>query len=305
LTTTISETNLLANTFIITFEIVFSSLYAGIMIDSFMISVIIPTYNEERDISKCLESLRAQSYKNIEIIIVDDGSMDTTLSQIKKFPVKVLTQPHFGPALARNLGASKARGKILVFVDADMTFGKDFVKNLVKPIMGGKTIGTFSKEEYVSNYDNVWSRCWNINKNLSKDKMHPDNYPDTQDVFRAILKSEFDKVGGFDSVGYNDDWTLARKLKTQAVNAPEAIFFHQNPDTLTEVWQQASWIGKRKYKSRFVALIRTSLPISILVGLIKSIYYKNFYFIIFKTIFDLAVFISILKSFLPGYSVVK
>lgn len=285
------------------------------MIDSLMkriishlVSVIIPTYNEEKDISNCLKSLLAQNYHNIEIIVVDDGSTDDTRSKIYDLgfkEIKVFEQKHFGPAIARNLGANRAKGEILVFVDADMTFDKNFIENLIEPIIEGKTIGTFSKEEYVSNWNNVWSRCWNINKNLSKNEMHPDNYPDIQDVFRAILKSKFEEVGGFDSVGYNDDWTLAKKLDIQAVNAPGAIFFHQNPDTLTEVWQQASWIGKRKYKLRLVALARASLPMSILIGLIKSIYYKNLYFIIFKMIFDLAISISILKSFLPGYSVVK
>ncbi len=250
----------------------------------------------------------AQNSNNIEIIVVDDGSTDDTRSKIYGLgfkEIKVFGQKHLGPAIARNLGASKAKGEILVFVDADMTFDKDFIESLIEPIIERKTIGTFSKEEYVSNGDNIWSRCWNINKNLPKNKMHLDNYPDTQDVFRAILKSKFDEVGGFDSVGYNDDWTLARKLKTQATNAPGAIFFHQNPGTLTEVWQQASWVGKRKYKSKLVAIVRTSLPISLLLGLIKSVFYLNPSFVVFKIVYDLAIFASVLKSFFPGYSVVK
>lgn len=266
-----------------------------------MVTVIIPIYNEQKDIVNCLNSLGQQSYSDTEIIVVDDGSTDGT--RVEK--VNLLNQSHQGPAIARNLGASKAKGDILVFVDADMTFDKDFMKNLIKPILEKKAIGTFSKEEYVANPENVWSRCWNINKNLTKNKMLPDNYPDIQPVFRAILKSRFDEVGGFDSTGYNDDWTLSKKLGIQAVNALGAIFYHRNPDTLTEVWQHASWVGKRQYKSRLAALARVSFPISLIVGIVKSITYLTPQFLIFKLIYDLAIFIAIIKSFLPGYTVVK
>ena len=282
------------------------------MTDSFMksiipqrVSVIIPSYNEERDIEKCLISLQQQTYPDLEIIVIDDGSVDATLENIKKFSVKLLNQSHQGPAIARNLGASKAKGEILVFVDADMTFDKDFIKNLIKPILDKKTIGTFSKGEYVANMDNVWSRCWNLNKGLTKNKMLPDNYPDTQPVFRAILKSKFDEVNGFDSVGYNDDWTLSQKLRIQAINAPGAIFYHRNPDNLTEIWQHALWVGKRRYKLRLAALFRSSFPMSLIVGIFKSFVYLTPQFLIFKVVYDFAIFISIFKSFLPGYTVVK
>lgn len=269
------------------------------------VTVVLPTYNEQRDVSKCLSSLFSQSYNNLEIIVVDDGSTDNSISEIKKFPVKIYKQSHQGPAKARNLGASKARGEILVFIDADMTFDKFFIEKLVRPILENKIIGTFSREEYVSNWENSWSRCWNINKNLRENKMLSSNYPDTQLVFRAILKSKFNEVGGFDSIGYNDDWTLSQKLGIQAVNAPGAIFYHHNPESLLEVWQHASWVGKRQYKLRLAALIRSSFPMSLLIGFLKSFIYMNFNFIVFKLVYDLAIFISIFKSFMPGYTVVK
>src|SRR3990167_8391560 len=124
------------------------------------VSTIIPAYNEENDIGNCLKSLQAQSYKNNEIIVVDDGSSDDTVNIARKFKTKVLTQSHKGPGSARNLGASVAKGRLLVFVDADMTFNKDFIRDLTKPIREGKTIGTFSKNEMNANKGNIWSRCW-------------------------------------------------------------------------------------------------------------------------------------------------
>jgi glycosyltransferase involved in cell wall biosynthesis len=156
------------------------------------VSIIIPTYNEINVLGECLDSLSRQTYKDVEVIVVDDGSSDGTAERFK-----VIKQDHQGAGNARNLGAKKAKGEILVFVDADMTFDKNFIKKLIEPITNGKVKGTFSKNENVSNWESVWTRCWNINEGWEDRKRHPKNYPDHQSVFRAILKSEFDRVGGF------------------------------------------------------------------------------------------------------------
>ncbi|MEJ2348084.1 MAG: glycosyltransferase family 2 protein [Patescibacteria group bacterium] len=174
------------------------------------LSVIISVYNEEKVVLDCLNSLEEQNHPNFEVIIVDDGSSDDTLKILesfkpKNYKIRIFKQQHKGPGAGRNLGAKKAKGEILVFVDADMTFAKDFLMKLVKPIDSSKEKGTFSKEEFVSNWDNVWARCWNINENWEVKRRHPANYPDKQKVFRAILKSEFERVGGFTPGGYTDD----------------------------------------------------------------------------------------------------
>ncbi len=271
-----------------------------------MLSVIIPTYNEEDVLRSCLESLDKQSLKEFEVIVVDDGSTDDTLSvignlQFKIYNLHILKQDHKGAGAARNLGAKKSRGTILVFVDADMTFDKKFLQKLVAPIVAGKSKGTFSKYEYVSNWDSVWARCWNINQGWAPKKRHPRKYPDSQPVFRAILKSEFNKVGGFTPGGYDDDWSLFRKLGYQAKSANDAFFYHKNPGSLREIFTHAKWVGKRKYKfglaGRIYALMRASLPVSVVIGLLKAIYKKTAAFLLFKIVYDLGVFIGILTSF--------
>ena len=118
-------------------------------------SVIIATYNRADYLRECLNSLASQTHKNFETIIVDDGSTDNTKDLIKSFPVKLLTQKHLGPAKARNLGAEQARGEILVFIDADMTFDKEFISDLTDPIKKGIYKGTFSKNELIGNWANV------------------------------------------------------------------------------------------------------------------------------------------------------
>lgn len=89
-----------------------------------LVSVVIPAYNVEQYISTSVESLLKQTYKNIEIIIVDDGSMDNTLKKSEEFRardsrVKVLHQENRGVAQARKAGILSARGKYICFVDAD------------------------------------------------------------------------------------------------------------------------------------------------------------------------------------------
>ena len=268
------------------------------------ISVIIPTFNEENVIGKCLKSLTNQSYADFELIVVDDGSSDNTLRIVSGQKVKVLRQKHEGPGAARNLGSKSASGDILVFVDADMSFDKNFLKNLVKPIVAGKAKGTFSKYEYVSNWDNVWARCWNVNQNWEPKRRHPRNYPDKQPVFRAILKKEFDRVGGFTPGGYTDDYSLSEKLDYPAVSAPGAIFYHENPDSLLEVFRQAKWSGKRKYKlgllGDIIALVRASFPISVILGVVKAFIHGVPGFLLFKIVYDFGIIVGILEKLFWG-----
>lgn len=271
------------------------------------VSVIIPTYNEEDVIKECLRSLNKQNYKDFEVIVVDDGSIDKTLERIQdtRYGIRVFKQRHKGAGAARNLGARRAKGEILVFVDADMTFDKDFVRKLTDPIGKGKTIGTFSKEEYLANKDNVWARCWNINRGFPRDRMHPKEFPDTQKVFRAILASEFKKVGGFDEkAGYTDDWSLSERLGVEAIVAPGAVFYHKNPETLNDVFIQSRWMAKRKYKlgviGNLIALIRVSLPVSAVFGIVKAIIHQLPAFILFKIVSDAGSFLGILEYLFLG-----
>jgi glycosyltransferase involved in cell wall biosynthesis len=278
-----------------------------------LFSIVIPTYNEEKNIGILLNSIKKNtSHYSTEIVIIDSGSTDNTLEIVKNYKLQIknstlLQQSHGGPGPARNLGAKHASGKILVFVDSDMTFAPDFIENLVKPIEEGRANGTFSKLEFVANPENTWSRCWGVNEHWVKGARHPANYPNKQKVFRAILKSEFDSVEGFSPTGeYTDDWTLSEKLGYLADNAPGAIFYHKNPDTLSEVFKQARWIGKRPYKFGVVgsvfALMRASIPVSLILGLWKAAKNAKLPFVVFKIVYDFGIFVGITSSLLGGKS---
>jgi glycosyltransferase involved in cell wall biosynthesis len=87
-----------------------------------MVSVIIPVYNGERDVERLLTSLLKTRLPDYEVIVVDDGSTDSTVTRCRQFPsVRVISLPeNRGPAYARNFGTSKARGDVFIFVDADV-----------------------------------------------------------------------------------------------------------------------------------------------------------------------------------------
>jgi glycosyltransferase involved in cell wall biosynthesis len=85
------------------------------------VSVIIPVYNSSRFINEALESVFTQTFKDYEIILVDDGSTDNTRQIIEKYSDKLIyfRQENGGPAKARNFGIKKSRGKFIAFLDAD------------------------------------------------------------------------------------------------------------------------------------------------------------------------------------------
>lgn len=260
------------------------------------VSVIIPAYNAAATIDSCLKSLRAQTDLPLEILVVDDGSTDATAATVKNFSlnysrVKLFTQNHQGPAKARNWAARQARGSILVFVDADMEFSPDFLVTLVAPIITGKAKGSWSGEEWVKNWDNVWARCWNFNAGRRQPQMTGGR--GQKRVFRAVLKSEFDRVGGFDSIGYTDDWTLVNKLGYQP-KATRSKFFHYNPDSLTNVFSQAYWIGKRQYKlnqlGTIITLVKVNPLFSFISGLIKALKFAEPHLVIFKLVYGWGIF---------------
>jgi glycosyltransferase involved in cell wall biosynthesis len=86
-----------------------------------LVSVIIPTYNRAHVVGEAIDSVLAQSYAHIEIIVVDDGSTDETLGRLHSYrdKIRVAQQANAGPAAARNRGIAIARGELIAFLDSD------------------------------------------------------------------------------------------------------------------------------------------------------------------------------------------
>jgi glycosyltransferase involved in cell wall biosynthesis len=248
----------------------------------------------------------------------------------------LLTQNHLGPGAARNMAARKATGEILVFVDADMEFDPEFLKLLTAPIKTGNVIGTFSTDEKLLNTNDPWAVCWNLNFSGNKESLTKDDnetqslnvylrlkkYLETIESriapiahnkisdfagsnnhlpFRAISKKAFLSVDGFTTgVGYTDDWTLAEKLKTLPVPV-KATYYHKNPATLGEIYRQAKWIGRGALMRGNIVRVMHSLLLhnlvtAFIIGIIKSIRFRMPRFLIFKLVYSLGIFVSVLES---------
>lgn len=107
-----------------------------------MISVVIPVYNAEKYIQQCIRSILNQSYSDLEIILVDDGSSDSSASICQELVqedtrIKYYYQLNNGVTSARKRGVELASGEYIAFVDADDTIEKDFLKILVDKIIEG------------------------------------------------------------------------------------------------------------------------------------------------------------------------
>ena len=98
-----------------------------------LVSVIIPNYNYEKFIAETIESVLSQTYKNVEIIVVDDGSKDKSLEVLEKFgdKIRVIQQKNAGVSAARNHGVSFSKGEFIAFLDADDAYRPEFLETVL------------------------------------------------------------------------------------------------------------------------------------------------------------------------------
>lgn len=274
-----------------------------------IVSVVITAYNAERFIDKAIESILSQSYNDYELILVENGSNDNTYSVIKRYcknpKVRLLKlKSNLGPGGGRNAGADIAKGEILIFVDSDMTFDKDYIKNLVRPIFNGITYGTCHGVEYAANMNNKWARCW------GRIRVSPTEKEGI--IFRAIRKDIFLEKGGFDpKYGYADDQTFFIKYGMKSLAVPDSICYHRNAESLKEVYKHSRWIGAsllchyKILKSPLLAIpfliffAIMIIPLAILLSIKKLLFVRDFSLTFYYPIF---YFVRIVGSFVGFYN---
>lgn len=217
-------------------------------------SVILPVYNEERYLPRCIESLLAQSQPGMEVIVVDDGSTDRTVEIVLGFQKKnkdviLIQQEHAGPGVARNNAAKTARGKILLFLDADMYFDRDFVKRLLEPILAGKAEGTTGVWQQLGNPESLVARMRYAGIKRGREKMIAQGVRPQTKVFRAIDKQFFLSEGGFDtSSDYFDDSSISDKTGVLPLQVDAPGWHHNFAETLREVFADSSWGARSRIK---------------------------------------------------------
>ena len=209
------------------------------------VTVVVPMYNEADCIGECVQSLLQQEFSPLEVLIVDDGSTDESVSVCEKLNVTVLTPEHLGPGAARNLGARHAKGNILVFADADMVLASDYVSKLTAPIASGEVVATCHWDELVLDWENPLARCETYYRGLSERRRQPIEPPAGEEVYRAVRKDFFFAAGGFaENAGRGDDSSVFRRTGVLAKIVREAGCYHRGASSWREVFREGIWSGR-------------------------------------------------------------
>ncbi len=248
------------------------------------LSVVIPCKNAEDYIIKCIESLLQQkNLQSLEIIVVDNGSTDGTLKILEGYGSKIilLRLPDAHISEVRNYGVTRARGKCLAFIDADVEVDKHWLENLRK-FLAKKEENNIIKERIVTGSTCLiptnasWlEKIW-FGQLQSRDR-YDQVYINSGHLI--INKKLFEKIGGFDtSFETGEDEKLCLDARKQgAIIHPHPILkaiHHGYPKSLKSFFKRARWHGRsmKKYLShpwqyRDLLLVYYNL-IVIIVGLV-------------------------------------
>ncbi len=180
-----------------------------------LISVIIPTYNHEDFISKAIDSVLDQTYKDLEIIVVDDGSTDNTRYVIKKYDekVKYIFQANRGLASARNTGILASKGEFIAFLDADDIWLPSKLELQIELMLKAGSIGAVGCAGYfLDRRERIIGR-FGVQNRTSKEKLL--NKLSTNNIVNAggsailVRRECFEKVGLFDEgLTAVEDWDM-------------------------------------------------------------------------------------------------
>lgn len=191
-----------------------------------LISVIIPVYNTERYLAYCLDSVINQTYQNLQIILVNDGSTDNSLQIAQQYAdrdrrIRILNQENQGVSAARNLGISRAKGEYIGFVDSDDWIAPDLYQHLfslihlynadiseaeiirtanegIRKTPEETQINIYTQQEYLKRFFKIQSQetvYYAYNKLYQRNVLINDQFPsykvgeDVVSTFRAALRS--------------------------------------------------------------------------------------------------------------------
>ena len=191
------------------------------------VSIIIPTYNSSETIGQCLKSVRAQTYRNIEIIVCDNFSHDNTVDIARRYGAKILLKGEERSA-QKNFGAKHANGDLLYFIDSDFVLERDTVQKCVQSIGKVDAVVTVNR----SGGEGLWARSIAYKRELLADE-------ESVIAARFITRRSFFKVGGFDEeLIIGEDIDLHRRLIEAGflVKRVDAVEWHMGePETFREL----------------------------------------------------------------------
>lgn len=192
------------------------------------ISVIIPAYNAERFLRATLESLRAQTFRDFETVVVDDGSTDNTSGVVREYPeVRLITQTNGGVAAARNRGVRESRSEWVAFLDADDLWMPQKLRLQMAGVQNGEAGAIFCELQTV-NAAGLEIREAEHRTSLEMEPLllHDASIPQGTSSTLLVRRSVLESIGGYDeSLATMADWDLLIRLRqaTTFANIPERL----------------------------------------------------------------------------------
>jgi glycosyltransferase involved in cell wall biosynthesis len=198
------------------------------------VSVVVPTRNSSWTLSRCLRSIKNQTYKHFEIIVVDDFSSDATVQIAEKLGARVL-QCNCNPAEARNLGATSSTGTYCLFLDSDQVLTPSVIEECVEKCTKLGVSMIRIPEVFVG--DGFWSTCSAVWKNNYERIEYV--YGGRQDLMhgepRFFVKKRLEEVGMFNvSLLWGEDYDLYERLQRSNVREAHcsSVLYHRESVTL-------------------------------------------------------------------------
>ncbi len=190
------------------------------------VSIIVPIYNTEKYLKRCINSILSQSFKDFELLLIDDGSTDGSLEIMKEYKeydkrVRIFSNKNQGPALTRNFGIDMAKSNYLMFIDSDDYIDQGYIADYFKAVsqsnvdiaiggykrvIGEKTTYTLRlKQGEFSKYVVTGPVCRIIKKEfLNYNNIRFLDTNSSEDVyFNLMIYNKTEKIKIIDNVGYN------------------------------------------------------------------------------------------------------
>lgn len=184
-----------------------------------LVSIIVPTYNSAATLADCLHSIQQQTYKAIELIVVDNHSVDDTLQIAKRSTHHVYTR---GPerSAQRNYGVQKARGQFVCIIDSDMQLSPEVISQCVVAAHEHDDLrGIIIPEESFG--EGFWAQCKKLERSFYIGV-------DWMEAARFFDRDTYERLGGYDtSLVSGEDWDLSQRVARVApLGRVEALIYH-------------------------------------------------------------------------------
>lgn len=207
-----------------------------------LVSVIIPTFNSERFLEECLSSLKRQTYERLEIVIVDDGSTDSTIGIAERHGCKIIKNPKVGRAAAKNEGVRHSFGEYLVFVDSDMELTPNVLSECVDLAESDSHVGgVVTPERSVGN--SFWVKVRDFERSF-----YAGSVVESARFFPTKLVKE---VGGYEeNLIFFEESTLPYKIQKKGNNVfarVNSVILHRE-----ENFSLITWLRKKSYYGKTI-----------------------------------------------------